>query len=61
MAIVETSVRNIPCDNPEKADELALQFKIARASGAMLRVENKGKSEYLNPDHVVGITDGTND
>jgi hypothetical protein len=61
MAIVETTRRPVPCDKPNEADTLATHWKAAKASGSMLRVENKGKSEYLNPDHVVGITDGTND
>lgn len=61
MAIVETTARNIPCDNPSSAAELANDYAEALAGGALLRVENEGKSEYVNPNHVVGITDGTND
>jgi hypothetical protein len=61
VAIVETTVRNIPCDTPNEAHALKDDFEAARAGGHMLRIENEGKAEWLNPDYIVGITDGTNE
>jgi hypothetical protein len=62
MAIVETSTgRNLPCDTPNDAHALKDDWAACKREGVMLRVENAGKSEYVNPDHIVGITDGTND
>lgn len=59
MAIVETTTRNIPCDNPNEAHVLAGHWHQAQTDGVMLRLENEGAAEFVNPSQVVGITDGT--
>jgi hypothetical protein len=61
MAIVETTTRTIPTDDPADAPDVVKLYNEAKANGTLFRVANKGKSEYLNPKHVVGVTDGTDD
>jgi hypothetical protein len=61
MAVVETDKRNIPCDTPNDAHALVQDYTACKQQGTMLRVEYEGVAEWLNPDHIIGITDGTVD
>ena len=59
MAIIETTTRQIPCDTPNDAATLVVDYADAMSTGTLMRVENEDVAEYVNPNQIVGITDGT--